>query len=77
MEGTKGNDKFVDNVKNELEVDSTIYYSNHKETIEKPRRPRIDEDNSDSYRVRRPRIDDDDDYSYRRRSRIDDDEYDL
>ena len=77
MEGTKGNDKFVDNVKNELEVDSTIYYSNHKETIDKPRRPRIDEDSSDSYRVRRPRIDDDDDYSYRRRSRIDDDEYDL
>ena len=39
------------------EVDSTIYYSNHKETIDKPRRPRIGEDD-DSYRIRRQRIDD-------------------
>ena len=41
----------------ESEVDSTIYYSNYKESTDKPRRPRIGEDD-DSYRVRRQRIDD-------------------
>ncbi|MBO7566168.1 MAG: transcription termination factor Rho [Bacteroidales bacterium] len=58
MEGTVNNEMFLFQIQKELEVDSTVYYSNHKETVEnKPRRPRIGEDD-DSYRIRRQRIDD-------------------
>ncbi len=58
MEGTVNNEMFLFQIQKELEVDSTVYYSNHKETVDtKPRRPRIGEDD-DSYRIRRQRIDD-------------------
>ncbi|MCR5456302.1 MAG: transcription termination factor Rho [Bacteroidales bacterium] len=35
------NDKFAENLQNELNVDRTVYYANHKEVMDKPRRPRI------------------------------------
>ncbi len=58
MEGTVNNEMFLFQMQKELEVDSTVYYSNHKEAVDtKPRRPRIGEDD-DSYRIRRQRIDD-------------------
>ena len=57
MEGTVNNEMFLFQIQKELEVDSTTYYSNFKETNDKPRRPRIGEDD-DSYRIRRQRIDD-------------------
>jgi transcription termination factor Rho len=57
MEGTVNNELFLFQMQKELEVDTTTYYSNFKETNDKPRRPRIGED-SDSYRVRRQSIDD-------------------
>ncbi len=64
MEGTVNNEQFLFQMQKELEVDTTTYYSTHKETTDtKPRRPRIDYD--------------DDDYSYRRRQRVDDDDDDY
>ena len=47
MEGTANNEMFLYQMKKELEVDNTVYYSNHKETSDKPRRPRIDDDEED------------------------------
>ena len=57
MEGTVNNEMFLFQMQKELEVDTTTYYSNFKETNDKPRRPRIGEDD-DSYRIRRQRVDD-------------------
>ena len=57
MEGTVNNELFLFQIQKELEVDTTTYYSNYKESNDKPRRPRIGED-SDSYRSRRQSIDD-------------------
>ena len=57
MEGTVNNEMFLFQMQKELEVDTTTYYSNFKESNDKPRRPRIGEDD-DSYRIRRQRIDD-------------------
>jgi len=57
MEGTVNNEMFLYQMQKELEVDTTTYYSNFKESNDKPRRPRIGEDD-DSYRIRRQRIDD-------------------
>jgi transcription termination factor Rho len=57
MEGTVNNELFLFQIQKELEVDTTTYYSNYKESNDKPRRPRIGED-SDSFRSRRQSIDD-------------------
>ena len=50
MEGSVNNEMFLFQVQKELEVDNNVYYSNHSEPVERPKRPRIyPEDDEDDY----------------------------
>jgi len=50
MEGSVNNEMFLFKMQKELEVDSNVYYSNHSEPSERPKRPRIyPEDDEDEY----------------------------
>jgi transcription termination factor Rho len=50
MEGSVNNEMFLFQIQKELEVDNNVYYSNHSEPVERPKRPRIyPEDDEDDY----------------------------
>ncbi|MBQ3657720.1 MAG: transcription termination factor Rho [Bacteroidales bacterium] len=50
MEGSVNNEMFLFQMQKELEVDNNVYYSNHSEPVERPKRPRIyPEDDDDDY----------------------------
>ncbi len=50
MEGSVNNEMFLFKMQKELEVDSNVYYSNHSEPSDRPKRPRIyPEDDEDEY----------------------------